>query len=277
LEGARVSHVMYGLMFVLLLAMSVAGLLDKYVSKRLDPAGAAHRRLRGMVRFVARANGMTVFGPIFFTLFSNIGRHRMLLLFYVALFGSLSVVVFEMLASLGVLRSGSPRYVPESAEVHAVVAAHYESLGRPDPLSMAPTIQSDVITEPYVRLFVPYDGERHDAALAAGCPGLQPMRSGRPHLAKRSATSAVDSLAAARALVCLRAMHALALDGAPRADVPFRFHVHPVTGRNGIIAYIPTAGLASGMHTLRILPPPRAPDSPRRKEPLEPYEIVFWK
>ena len=132
--------VVYAVMLGGVLVLSTAALLDKYVSRRLDPGGAAHRRLRATLRFTSRASGMTIFGPIFFTLFSNVGRHRMMLLFYVALLGSLSVVVFEMLGSMGALKTGSPLYVPEDEEVRGVVASYYESLRAPDPVSVAPTV-----------------------------------------------------------------------------------------------------------------------------------------
>ena len=55
------------------------------------------------------------------------------------------------------------------------------------------------------------------------------------------------------------------------------YPLHPATGRDGLIAYVPVDALPGGMHTLRLMPPPRDPTSPRRNEPLQPYEIVFWK
>jgi hypothetical protein len=71
-------------------------------------------------------------------------------------------------------------------------------------------------------------------------------------------------------------MHAVTLDGAPAPDLRFRFYTHPATGRRGMIAYLPTAGLAAGPHTLGVMPAPRAPDS-RITTPLRPTEIQFWK
>jgi hypothetical protein len=276
-DGAHVARMLYGAAAVGAVVMAAVGLTDKYAGSRLDPSGRAHRWLRSALRVTARTSGMTLMAPIFFTLLSNIGRHRVMLLFYVAFLGSISIGMFDFLRSVGALRSGWPRFVPAEEDVRGVDASHYESLAGRNAFSMVPTIQSDVITSPYVRLFVPYIADRHEPALESGCPGLVPMQSGRPHLRRRSASGGADTVAADRALACLRTMHAIALDGTPRPDVPFRYYVHPVTGRHGLIAYIPTAPLASGMHTLTVMQPPREPDSERKNEPLEPYEIVFWK
>jgi hypothetical protein len=276
-DGKHVARMLYGTMAAAAAVMAVVGLTDKYAAKRLDPSGRAHRWLRTALRVTARTSGMTLLGPIFLTLLSNIGRHRAMLLFYVAFMGSISVAMFDFMQSVGVLRSGWPRFVPAEEDVRGVDASHYESLAGRDAFSTVPTIQSDVITGPYVRLFVPYIADRHEPALESGCPGLAPMQSGRPHLRRRSSSGGADTVAADRALACLRAMHAIALDGTPQPDIPFRYYVHPATGRNGLIAYIPAAALASGMHTLTVMPPPREPDSERKNEPLEPYQIVFWK
>jgi hypothetical protein len=258
--GEHVSTMLYAWTGTIVGFLAIVGLLDKYVGARLDPSSASYRRLQRAVRVAAVASGMTILGPILLTLMSNVGRHRMMLLFYVALLVPLSIATLEFLGRLGALRGGLPLYVPEEADVRGVDVDHYETL------------------RPRDALFVPYIASRHDPALATGCPGLQPMRSGRPYLRPLSSQGNRDSTAAVadRALACLQRIHALALDGTPRPDVPFRFYVHPSTGRDGLIAYIPTAGLAGGMHTLSVLPPPRGPRA-TNKAPLEPYDIVFWR
>jgi hypothetical protein len=275
--GTHTSTIVYTVSGVLAIGLATVGLLDKYAGPRMDPAGAPFRRLKAATRLAISASGMSILGPILLTLMSNVGRYRMMLLFYVALLVPLMLATVEFLGRAGALRGGMPRYVPYDADASGVDADHYESLRPAGALADVPTIQSDVITGPYVRLFVPYVTARHDPALAASCPGLAPMRSGRPQLRPLSARGVADGGDSSdRALACLRTMHALAIDGRPRPEVPFRFYVHPETGRNGMIAYVPTADLASGMHTIRVMPPPRAPRS-RNRGPLEPHEIVFWK
>ena len=62
----------------------------------------------------------------------------------------------------------------------------------------------------------------------------------------------------------------------PRPELTFRFFEHGQTGREGILAYIPTEGLAAGQHTITVRQPPRRPTS-RRRGPLPPFEITFWR
>jgi hypothetical protein len=50
----------------------------------------------------------------------------------------------------------------------------------------APSLDSDVATGPYLRLFIPYRAMVHNAAMAAGCPGLRPLASADPTRARGS-------------------------------------------------------------------------------------------
>ena len=45
-----------------------------------------------------------------------------------------------------------------------------------------PSIQSDIIRDPYVKLFIPYSPARHNPAIAAACPALKPLQDRRIQL-----------------------------------------------------------------------------------------------
>jgi hypothetical protein len=260
----------------LALPLVAVGLIDKKYGARWAPDSVAGRRLRKAARFAMRVNGSSLLGPIMFTLYTNVKKGRMMALFYVTFFGAILFAMFELFVRLGMFATGTPRYVPDDDGLRGVNPSHYESMRGSD-ASPAVTIQSDVITDPYVRLFIPYNADRHDPAIATSCPGAVPMRVGRLHVAE--AVPAPQRPAAERAatavLACLARMHAVTLDGAPQ-DVQLRFFTHPTTGSRGMVAYLPTATLAPGPHTLTVMPPPRAPDS-RNRTPLRPIEIPFWK
>lgn len=43
---------------------------------------------------------------------------------------------------------------------------------------MTPSIQSDVVSRPYLKLFVPSYPQRHNELFAARCPGVRPLTGG---------------------------------------------------------------------------------------------------
>ena len=264
------------LAFGFAIPVSTIGLIDKKFGPRWAPDSTAGRWLRRAVRATLRVNGSSLFGPIFFTLFTNLRRGVLVSLFYVTFFSALFVAMGEFTVRVGLFAPGSPRYMPDDQNVRGVNASHYESLRGPDANPAAVTIQSDVIEGPYVRLFIPYDAERHDPALAKTCAGAQPLRPGHVHIATAAPTRAVADRLASTVLGCLARMHAVTLDGAPQTDLQLRYYTQPTTGQPGMVAYLPTASLAPGQHVLSVMPPPRPPDSVN-KTPLQPIEIPFWK
>lgn len=137
-----------------------------------------------------------------------------------------------------------------------------------------PSIQSDVIRAPYLRLFIPYTADRHGPAIEQRCPGVEPLQRAGPRLTRP--TAEVDTAAAARVLRCIAELHAVALNGRGLADLQLRFYQHPRTGIRGVIAHIPTAGLPRGENLLLVQPAPRPEPDPDRP-PLHPYVIPFWR
>jgi hypothetical protein len=135
-------------------------------------------------------------------------------------------------------------------------------------------IHADVIRDPYVRLFIPYLPARHNPAMAARCTGLAPLERRGARLVLPAQDAALTDSAAARALDCLAAMHAVKFNGTP-GNARFRFASHPRTGMDGIVAYLPTAALPRGENVLTVMPPPRRPGSTNRR-PLEASVIPFW-
>lgn len=274
-DGAHVWRIVIALGALIVAPMILVGLFDRYFGQRLAPDGRGARVLARAVRATVRFSGAPLFGPIYMTLFTNLKKRTMIGLLYAAMFGGLAVGMWDFVdRTLGVSAGGS-RYVPDDLDVRGVNGDHYESLRTADASTTVPTIQSDVVTGPYVRLFVPFRPERHDPWLAANCPGAGPLRNTRVHIQRSTGQGGarLDSLAG-RALGCLARLHAVTLDGVARPDLAFHFYAHPTTGRDGMIAYLPTAPLAPGMHTLTVLPAPRAS---RPAAPREPMTIRFWR
>jgi hypothetical protein len=149
-----------------------------------------------------------------------------------------------------------------------VQAQHYESLRGARANVRAPSIQSEVITGPYVRLFVPYVTLRTERALRDVCPGLRPLAGLDEDDASPAATAAADSV-----LRCALRVHRPALDGQPLDRHGWRFFADPRSERRGFLMLIPTAGLAPGEHRITVWPAPRPDLAPYKT----PYTIPFWR
>jgi hypothetical protein len=180
--------------------------------------------------------------------------------FSAAVFGSLAVQDSDD----GLPGAGQYAFFADGGP-RAVSPRHYDSLRGDRASDRAPSIQSDVIREPYVRLFVPYMPLRHNAAFARDCPGL-------PDGELAGAETAAGQAAADRILACALRVHRPALDGRPLDVHGLRFFVNPRTNRRGFLMLVPTAGLARGEHVLTVWPA-RANGRPPSKTP---YTIPFW-
>jgi hypothetical protein len=275
LGGRHVGRIMLALAALFLGPLIIGGTIDRVRGATMDPDGRGARVLRRVMRYGAWANGSAVFGPIFMTLFTNLGRGVMLPVFYGAVALALAIGMADIVGKMNGFSGGGSRFLPDDMGVRGVDNAYYESMRHGGEPTTVPMIQSDIVTGPYVRLFVPYVPDRHDPWMASRCAGAEPLRSTRIHVLRPDAPTAREDSAAARTLGCLARLHAVAVDGVARPELRFRFYSNAKTGRDGIVTYIPTAGLAPGEHTIRVQPAPRKPTS--RRPPPPPHEITFWR
>ena len=278
LFGGRHLRWVVGATFALLVAPPVVvTYLDRRLGARLDPAGRPARVLRRMLRIFYRTQLVGVLGPTLFTISTNGRRKTTYALFYLALIGSVYAVIAEWAARRGALTVNGADFFSARSEAHAVDYAYYESAWGDDQAdATAPSIQADVVRDPYVRLFIPYQPPRHNPAVAARCPEARPLERRGLGVVRPGTRPSADDAAAEVALRCLAGLHAVTLDGAPQAALRFRFATHPRSGVPGIVAYLPTAPLPRGEHTLVVRPPPRRPGSRNAARPPEPYVIHFW-
>jgi hypothetical protein len=216
-------------------------------------------------------------GPMMWTLASNLGRKKSMAFLYVALIGLVLVAVADRLAQSDRLSINSYDYFGASRE-HAVNNRFYESQRAPGKsYARAPSIQSDIIKDPYVKLFIPYSPRRDNPAIAATCPTLKPIAD--RGLQVGADIPLPDSITVP-VLSCIARIHAVSLDNVPRPDVEFSFYEHPATAVKGVIAYISADTLAQGRHVIGVLPTPPTPmpkDSAAREDWKRPTLIPFWK
>lgn len=271
LHGTHGDRVFLVLASITALLPVVTSLVDRRLGSSLGPG--PRRILERLVVFAYRGTAQGVISPIFIPLITNVGRKKIVAIFYLSLFGILGVVIAERFAHNDQLSVNSYDYFAESDRL-GVNYRYYENQRSPtDVYARTPSIQADVITGPYVKLFVPYMPRRHNADVARSCPGVRPIQTRGIQLG--TDTPVPDSLAAP-VLQCLARIHAITLDGAPRPDLQFRFYEHPESGIKGIITYIPADSLARGEHTITVRPAPAPDDAPTAPLPA-PWVIHFWR
>jgi hypothetical protein len=273
---AQVTHLRAESVFITLAAITwlvplITNLVDRRLGARLSPR--ARSAVRRMVIFNYRGTAQSIISPIFVLLLTNAGRAKMVAIFYFALFGILTVVIAERFARTDKLSLNSYDYYATSNRF-GVDYRLYESQRSADDLyPTLPSIQSDVITGPHVKLFIPYIPRRENAVVAKTCPSMHPIQ---PRGVQFGADKPVPDSLVMPVLECLSRIHDVTLDGAPRHDFQFRFYEHPASGIKGIITYIPADSLTRGQHVITVLPVP-SPDAKPGDAPPSRFTIPFWR
>lgn len=282
LGGEYAIHVFYGLTGAVGGPMLVAAAIDRLYGERLDPDGRAARVIRGIIGTYQTIFLVRVYATTMMTLASNMRQRVFSVVLNLIFVGVLVVAIADGMVDRGVLRMNGYQYVPDSVgEAGGVDYRHYENQLRTGEVhARVPTIQSDIVNGPYVRLFIPYSPARHNAAVAARCPDTPPLQPLGLRVGRGD--DAAPASHAASAVACMAAIHEVRLNGAVMENAGFRFYRHPKTGLLGIVAYLPTGALPRGANEITVKPAPRErdlkPGAERDEdyEPMEPYTIPFW-
>jgi hypothetical protein len=271
LGGRGGDRIFITLVAIMGLVPAVTSIVDRRVGDRLGPG--ARGVLRRLVIIAYRGTVQGLISPIFVLLATNVGRRKMLLIFYFALFGILIVVFSERMARTDRLSVNSYDYFASSGR-YAVDYRFYENQRSADDIeARLPSIQADIVSGPYVKLFIPYVPRRHNAAVAKACPTLHPVEARGLQI---GADAPVPDSLAATALGCLGRIHSVSLDGTTQPQLQFRFYEHPGTGIKGVISYIPVQSLATGEHVILVSQAPTA-DADTNSPPPAPWVIPFWR
>lgn len=277
-RGQHVEWFFFGLIVWFLIIPVAGSLLDKRLGVRLVPGTRGYGIVRGLIRLTYAMNVTRVVGPMMWTVMSNVGRRKTVVAMYVGLMGIICLSAVDIMVRRGALGLNNYEYFGQSA-AHGVSSAYYENQRPDNASSRAPMIQSDIVRDPYVRLFIPYSPSRHNAWLARACPGLEPLQTGSLQF---GADKPVPDSLAVPALQCLAKVHDVKMDGAEIPGLDFAFSEHQATGLRGVVAYIAVDSLARGRHLLTVMPAPPA-ELPKDSAALanaawkRPYVIPFWK
>jgi hypothetical protein len=244
------------------LAYMALPIVDYKFGARLT--GRAERMLRRGVRFILGTQPASL-SALQSVLSTNVDKRVAYGVLFVGVFAATGGSMLSI-ADDTVPGASQYEFFAGAAAGKAVEARFYDSLRGEEASDRAPSIQSDVITGPYVRLFVPYMPLRHNAAFARDCRGL-------PAGEAAAEDSDAGRAAADAILGCALKVHRPMLDGRPLDAHGFRFFVNPRTNRRGFLMLVPTAGLTPGEHRITVWPA-RANGRPA---PKTPYTIPFWR
>ncbi len=267
LHGAYGDKIMPLLVWVVL-APALAMAVDRRVGRRLHPDGRPAAVIQGLVRFSHAALGLRFYGPILLTLTTNVRRRVARPIVMLLLFGSMGFAFTDMLAIRGTTTAAMDPGLPEALRPRAVDFRHYaDQRSGNDAFTAVPFIQSDVVHDPYVRLFIPYRVSPDGRELVACLRG--------PAAADGAAHAVSPGDAGQRAIDCLAAIHAVVLDGRARSDLDHRFYTDAASGLQGLLVYIPVEGLPHGRHLITVRRPPQ-PDDEGRLRAATADSIPFW-
>lgn len=199
-------------------------------------------------RFTSFVSLAFIYRPIYYILASNYPKYviRIVFLFYILLAGS---IFFNF-----TLKSDHLYYPQFYRNQYEMSYNEYENL-RPDPdrVIQSVMIQSDVIRDNHIRLYIPYHVD-DNKKLKSRCPELEPLRlKFESYIPFLHSVVSVEEADVKRALECFSDLYRISIDDSVCTDLTFFFYRHPQNDEPGIITHIPVAHLQPGYHALKIL------------------------
>jgi hypothetical protein len=217
-DGTGTETYFLGVLVVFMLVPLVARLIEKRAGDDIDPASRTYRLLRRLIGLSYTLSGMRWLGPMMLTLTTNVGRRRALALLGVTLVGLIFVAMIDRLSRTDRLSINSYDYFGASRN-HGVDYRFYESeRDSEQPYSRVPSIQSDIVRDPYLKLFVPYDPRRDNAVIARVCPTVRPLQ---PRGLQLGADSYLPDSSTVPVLECIGRIHAVKLVWKQPYVIPF--------------------------------------------------------
>jgi hypothetical protein len=246
LDGARAFFIAVAFAFV---AMVVIPFLDKRLGRGVDAGSGAGRALRRLVSAGMLISPLRWTAPLQFVFQTRVGERKLSMALATAAGVIATILITGMLYRNGELRIDGWRYFNPEPSAAAIEPRHYRDSGASRD-GRRPTIDSDIISAPLIRLYLPYRPRRHNPLIADACPDLA---------AAVAQGTLPDNAAGAQ---CIGNLYVVSLDGAGVA-ASYTFTRDAASDFVGVLAYIPTATLAPGPHEFTIDGPGNELRSPR--------------
>lgn len=249
LTGLAGPTAFFTIIAVAFVPMVIVPFLDKKIGRRINADSGFGRAFGKFVSMFLFLSPLRWTAPMQFVFQSRIGERQLSLAMAVAAGTLATVLVVGLLFRNGELRVDGWRFFnPDPAA--ASIAPHYYRDSGVTRDGRSPTIDSDVISAPIVRLYLPYRPRRHNPMIASACP----------ELASAVAQGAAPDNAAGAA--CVGGLYHVSLDAGALTPA-FHFTRDAASDFVGVLAYVPTTGLAPGPHEFAIDAPGNDADAPR--------------
>lgn len=231
--------------------------LDKWLTKRKRQSSYWKRFASGVYTVSRIINFFTIpLSPIMSTLSANFQRTTLIPI-YVGYY-----IAFIAIITLTFVDYQPFVYFPDDAKELGMDYNHYESKIPPNKSAYLPTIQSDIVSEGYLKLFIPYRNAESDS-LKARFPDLKPFR--KEGLRFEDETPSKEQLEVA--LQAFKGFYEVSINDSLVSPASAFFYKHPRTEMPGLMLYISTETLPRGKNLLRV----RKPFTRTRKEYCIPF------
>jgi len=209
---------------------------------------------RKAIKTVTIINCFPIYGPTYLTFYSNFKKkyiHTLFLSVAILLFAFVMFRISDQMIGFSVQ---GYVYFPQNPGKYGVDNRYYRS-ERADEWhnNRLPSIQSDIIYDAYVKLFIPFKPDKQTTLLSQLCPDIKQLQSGGLSTNKIS-KSEVSDQDQEYALHCLAKLHRVFLNGNLEEDLDFMFYREPGSNIYGIITYIDSSSLYSGKNVLKLIP-----------------------
>jgi hypothetical protein len=246
MPGATAFFIAISIAFV---PVVIIPLLDRRIGRRIDTTSRFGRIFARVAGWGLAFSPLKWTAPVQFVFQSRIGERNVSIAMMVAAGVLATVLVVGMLFRNGELRVDGWRYFNAEPDAAAIDPRHYRDSGV-ERDGRRPTIDSDIVSGPLIRLYLPYRPRRHNPMIVAACP----------ELAAAVAQGRVPDNAAGAA--CVGRLYAVSLDSAP-LDTTYHFTRDAASDFVGVLAYVAASGLPAGLHQFTIDAPGNTDAAPR--------------
>ena len=225
--------------FIVLASISLPlYVLDRVAGAMMHKGRRPWPALIAVLRFLTRLQGwfypQRLLLPVQLIFESNLPRRTFSIAFGTIIMFTTLIGVTQLSTARQFTVMGEYAFATSDDVAGGLRTAHYESLrSANDALLREPVIPSDLIADPYLRLFLPYVPSRDNDVLK-----------------KRCSPGGGDRSAEHRA--CVAALWTVTLDGAPVDVAAFDFAERRDLGMRGLQGYLSTGALTPGRHELLV-------------------------
>ncbi|MEM7354339.1 MAG: hypothetical protein AAF657_26270 [Acidobacteriota bacterium] len=248
--------IFFGLLVPVFVLPGIVAQIDKSLAKKPPEAWEGRwfvKPIQAILKGFYWVTARPLFSSIQLTLASNVNRK-----ISVPLFISSFVLLFGFFMVSMILR-GTDRLLvhgytmfPDVNVERGIDYGHYENL-RPEGeiYRRYPSIQSDIIEDPFIKLFIPYSPRDNDD-LARLCRDVEPVPQQGFRIGSRTRVEMRPTAANLEAaLACLGSFQRIFING-ERIEPAFDYFTRSDTEVRGIMTYLPVEGLPKGKNLLHI-------------------------